>query len=130
MNELQLKLCDIQGRLFELSAEKKYSSAAFVKAFMTSDMSSWPMSSRQAEIITRSGAKLGDPLEKDGLVGAFCRAYYPIQEAIAEFIPTYAPCDEPNRYTYTEGTTAAGDSILSRSQTAGQTFLSSVRHLL
>ena len=72
------------------------------------DMSSWPMSSRQAEIITRSGAKLGDPLEKDGLVGAFCRAYYPIQEAIAEFIPTYAPCDEPNRYTYTEGTTAAG----------------------
>lgn len=37
MDELQLKLCDIQGRLFELSAEKKYSSAAFIKAFMTSD---------------------------------------------------------------------------------------------
>ncbi len=37
MNEIQLKLCDIQGRLFELSAEKKYNSAAFVKAFMTSD---------------------------------------------------------------------------------------------
>ena len=30
MNELQLKLCDIQGRLFELSAEKKYNSAAFI----------------------------------------------------------------------------------------------------
>ena len=37
MDELQLELCDIQGRLFELSAEKKYNSAAFVKAFMTSD---------------------------------------------------------------------------------------------
>ena len=37
MNELQLKVCDIQGRLFELSADKKYSSAAFIKAFMTSD---------------------------------------------------------------------------------------------
>ena len=37
MNELQLKLCDIQGRLFELSAEKRYNSAAFVKAFMTSN---------------------------------------------------------------------------------------------
>ena len=37
MDELQLKLCDIQGRLFELSAEKKYRSAAFIKAFMTSD---------------------------------------------------------------------------------------------
>lgn len=37
MNELQLKLCDIQGRLFELSAEKKYNSAAFIKAFMMSE---------------------------------------------------------------------------------------------
>lgn len=37
MNAFQLKLCDIQGRLFELSAEKKYNSAAFIKIFMTSD---------------------------------------------------------------------------------------------
>lgn len=37
MNSLQLKLCDIQGRLFELSAEKKYNSTAFIKAFMTSE---------------------------------------------------------------------------------------------
>ncbi|MCC8014265.1 MAG: hypothetical protein LIO87_03635 [Eubacterium sp.] len=37
MNELQLKLCDIQGRLFELSAKKNYSSAAFVKTFMLSE---------------------------------------------------------------------------------------------
>ena len=72
------------------------------------DVSSWPMSSRQAEVVQRSGAKQGDPLEKGGLVGAFCRAYYPIQEAIAEFIPAYQPCDDPGRYTYTEGSTAAG----------------------
>ena len=31
MNDLDLKLCDIQGRLFELSAERKYSSASFIK---------------------------------------------------------------------------------------------------
>lgn len=37
MNELELKLCDIQGRLFELSADKKYSSASFVKIFMNSE---------------------------------------------------------------------------------------------
>ena len=36
MNELQIKMCDIQGRLFELSADRKYSSSSFVKAFMTS----------------------------------------------------------------------------------------------
>lgn len=38
MNELQLKLCDIQGRLFELSADGHYGSANFVKTFMTSDV--------------------------------------------------------------------------------------------
>ena len=38
IDELQLKLCDIQGRLFELSAEKEYGSAAFIKAFMTSEI--------------------------------------------------------------------------------------------
>ena len=37
MDELQLKLCDIQGRLFELSAMKKLPSAAFINTFMTSD---------------------------------------------------------------------------------------------
>lgn len=37
MNELQLKLCDIQGRLFELSADKKIASASFIKTFMTSE---------------------------------------------------------------------------------------------
>ena len=72
------------------------------------DVSSWPMSSRQAEVVKRNGAKQGDPLTKGGIVGAFCRAYYPIQEAIAEFVPTYQPCDDPGRYTYTEGSTAAG----------------------
>lgn len=36
MDALELKLCDIQGRLFELSAEKKYNSAVFIKTFMKS----------------------------------------------------------------------------------------------
>jgi len=38
MNELQLKLCDVQGRLFELSLDKNYGSANFVKVFMTSEV--------------------------------------------------------------------------------------------
>ena len=71
------------------------------------DISSWPMSSRVADIVKKTAAKQKDPLEKSGLVGAFCRAYT-IQEAIAEHVPTYQPCSEPNRYTYTEGSTAAG----------------------
>lgn len=38
MNELQIKMCDVQGRLFELSADRKYSSSAFIKTFMTSSV--------------------------------------------------------------------------------------------
>ena len=72
------------------------------------DVSSWPMSSRVAQIVKASSTKQKDPLEKGGIVGAFCRAYYPIQTAIEQFIPTYIPSDEPGRYTYTEGSTAAG----------------------
>jgi hypothetical protein len=38
MDEIQLKLCDIQGRLFELSADNNYGSANFIKTFMTSEV--------------------------------------------------------------------------------------------
>ena len=37
MDSIQFKLCDIQGRLFELSGAKGYDSATFIKAFMTSE---------------------------------------------------------------------------------------------
>ncbi|MBQ7291104.1 MAG: hypothetical protein IJW76_05210 [Clostridia bacterium] len=38
MTSLQLQLCDIQGRLFELSSKKGYDSISFIKAFMLSDV--------------------------------------------------------------------------------------------
>ena len=38
MNELQLKMCDIQGRLFELSGAVGYDSVTFIKAFMMSEV--------------------------------------------------------------------------------------------
>ena len=37
MNEMQLKLCDIQGRLFELSVGRQLGSAVFIKIFMNSE---------------------------------------------------------------------------------------------
>ena len=37
MNEIQLKLCDIQGRLFELSVDRQLGSASFIKIFMNSE---------------------------------------------------------------------------------------------
>ena len=37
MDPIQFKLCDIQGRLFELSGKHGLPSVAFIKAFMTSE---------------------------------------------------------------------------------------------
>ena len=72
------------------------------------DASEWPMSVREQEIPLRAIKKQGDPLEKTGIVGAFCRAYS-IHEAIEKFLPdVYTPCDVDDRYTYSEGSTAAG----------------------
>jgi putative DNA primase/helicase len=57
---------------------------------------------------TKAIQKQGDPLEKVGVVGAFCRAYS-VEDAINTFLPdVYEPCDIPNRYTYKEGSTSAG----------------------
>lgn len=36
MDAMQIKLCDIQGRMFELSVDRGYDSLAFVKSFMNS----------------------------------------------------------------------------------------------
>ena len=71
------------------------------------DMSAWPVSSRVSELVRRATTKQQDPLGKPGLIGAFCRAYS-ITDAIDAFVPDYVPCDEPNRYTYAKGSTAAG----------------------
>ncbi len=37
MNALELQLCDIQGRLFELSVDRNLDSARFIKIFMNSE---------------------------------------------------------------------------------------------
>lgn len=72
------------------------------------DISSWPMSSRVSQIRSRAAKKQGDPLQKDGLIGAFCRTYT-IQDAIAAFLSDiYVPTNRSDRYTYTAGSSEAG----------------------
>lgn len=74
------------------------------------DHSKLPFSDRQGQK-RRSAKKAENPLEKDGIIGAFCRAY-DVEEAIAEFIPDiYIPGDPHSakpRYTYTGGSTTNG----------------------
>lgn len=52
-------------------------------------------------------AKQGDPLEKRGVIGAFCRLY-DIHDAIEKFIPGMYTPTEDGRYTYIDGSTAGG----------------------
>ncbi len=72
------------------------------------DSSFWPESPTHAIKHQREAKKQGDPLEKKGLIGAFCRNY-DIHQAITEFLPeVYAEGSTPDRYTYVDGSTANG----------------------
>jgi putative DNA primase/helicase len=72
------------------------------------DVSYWPESSRARAKLNSVIKKQEDPLEKKGVIGAFCRTYS-ISEAIAEFLSyIYTHGADETRYTYTEGSTTGG----------------------
>lgn len=73
------------------------------------DISEWPEVPGAAKLRNRSAKKQGNPLEKNGVVGAFCKTY-DIETAISVFLSdVYEPCDmQPGRYTYSEGSTVGG----------------------
>lgn len=72
------------------------------------DCSQWPMSVREREVMRHSLRKAGDPTEKQGMIGAFCRTYS-IEDAIETFLSeVYVPTAIEGRYTYVEGSMAGG----------------------
>lgn len=72
------------------------------------DVSEWPIGLRENKALTRDAKYQGDPEEKPGLIGAFNRTY-PISTAIDMFLADiYEPSHIDTRYTFTEGSTAAG----------------------
>lgn len=72
------------------------------------DISQWPTGARESKEIGKTAGMVGNPLNKPGIIGAFCRAYN-IHEAIDAFLTSaYAPVDGSSRYTYLKGSTAAG----------------------
>lgn len=75
------------------------------------DPTTWPTSSRVKETLRGNTTdKVEDPEAKDGVIGAFCRAY-PMYDALAEFLrEVYTPCEElgSDRYSLIGGSTAGG----------------------
>lgn len=68
----------------------------------------WPVSNRQQTIVNRDIKKQADPLEKQGMVGAFCRTYS-ITDAIDLFLPdVYKRSAMPGRYDYIPADSHAG----------------------
>ena len=71
------------------------------------DTSEWPTATDSTDVIMQAIKKQEDPEDKKGIVGVFCRTYT-IQEAIETFLSdVYTPAGE-GRYTYINGSTAAG----------------------
>lgn len=72
------------------------------------DVSAWPLSSREGDVIAHEIKKQGDPTEKPGVIGAFCRAYS-IEDAIDTFLSDkYEKTGHDGRYTYKLGSVAGG----------------------
>lgn len=73
------------------------------------DTTLWPISPEEQEIRLNSLQRLGDPCEKNGMVGLFCRTY-DVPRAIAEFLPDVylESAQSSDRYTYAQGSTSGG----------------------
>ena len=72
------------------------------------DASEWPIGESESTVRNKNAVAQGNPTEKPGLIGLFCRAY-DIHSAIETFLPdVYEPCMGGTRYTYTKGSTTAG----------------------
>lgn len=82
------------------------------------DISLWPMGKDEVEIVRKHGEKQGDPTQKPGVVGEFCR-FVDIHDAIErylsdKYIPSDGPTDDvggPARYTYALGQGANGARV-------------------
>jgi predicted P-loop ATPase len=72
------------------------------------DCSVLPTSSRESAATEHTGKRQQDPTEKEGVVGAFCRAYS-IESAIETFLTeVYEPSAMAGRYDYIPADSSAG----------------------
>ncbi len=72
------------------------------------DTSFWPGLDRFHERLLGQLKKQEDPLEKKGLIGAYCRTYTIADVIATELSDIYTPTKVKDRYTYSEGSTEGG----------------------
>ena len=76
------------------------------------NIAEWPKVPGSDQAQVKRAAQQGNPLEKSGIVGAFCKIY-DIYKSMDTFLPgVYEPCAESDgRYTFTGGSTVGGAVI-------------------
>lgn len=75
------------------------------------DCNEWPRFKDETEIIKREVSKQKDPLEKENIIGAFCRIY-DIPSVIEKYLSdVYEAGNGPDKYTYLQGSVANGASV-------------------
>lgn len=75
----------------------------------------WPTAKVEAEVRVREAKRQGDPAEKPGIVGLFCRTY-DIPDAIDTFLPDVYVPGSAGRYTYAAGSTSDGAVLYDNDQ--------------
>ncbi|MBQ6943065.1 MAG: hypothetical protein IJN43_01930 [Ruminococcus sp.] len=76
------------------------------------DPTQLPTSSRESKANQITQQKVQNPLEKEGAVGLFNRAYFPISTALTEFLSdVYEPTDSDNRWHLIASSSIAGVEI-------------------
>ncbi|EEU03766.1 Virulence-associated protein E [Eubacterium saphenum ATCC 49989] len=72
------------------------------------DTSKWHYHPSEAKTFAYGAKKQQNPLEKEGIVGAFCKTYT-VYDVLDELIPgTYIETHDPDRFTYLGATTTGG----------------------
>lgn len=103
--------CSADGEyVFEYGDAPFVSAAGLLESYTDwHDITSWPQVQGKAVNYKALAVKQGNPEEKPGLVGAFCRIYN-IPAAMEKYLPgLYEAVDsDNNRYTYLNGSTAGG----------------------
>lgn len=75
------------------------------------DVSQWPMSEESKTRLHTAAVTQVDPLAKDGVIGAFCRAY-DIRSAVEKFLSNvYQPSTVEGRYDYIPAESSAGGVV-------------------
>lgn len=75
------------------------------------DRNEWPKIPNETQIIEKEVAKQKDPLEKENIIGAFCKVY-DIYHAIESFLSdVYEVGDKQDKFTYRQGSVANGATV-------------------